>query len=154
MRVGRAAPGDASIVGALIARFFAEEDFAGDPAVVAARAAGFLEDDHNAAFLAWEGSDPVGVATVTTTFGFEMGRYAELEDLFVVPEQRRRGVARALVDAAVAWAGSTGCSVVEIVVTPDGDERHGLGAWYRTVGFTETGRRILHRFTAETAGGE
>ena len=154
MTVGRAGPRDASIVGALIARFFSEEDFVGELAVVAARAAGFLEDDHNAAFLAWEGSEPVGVATVTTTSGFEMGRYAELEDLYVVPEQRRRGVARALVDAAVVWAGSVGCSAMEIVVTPDGDERHGLGAWYRSIGFAETARRILQRFTAEAAEGE
>jgi aminoglycoside 6'-N-acetyltransferase I len=150
MRVGRAEPGDAPVVGALIARFFVEEGFAGESAVVGARAAGFLDDAHNAAFLAWEGSEPVGVATVTTTFGFEMGRYAELEDLYVVPGQRRRGVARALVEAAVAWAGSVGCSVVEIVVTPDGEERHGLSGWYRSIGFAETGRRILHRFTAES----
>ena len=143
MEISRAGPGDAGTLAALVARFFAEEGFDASPDEIRRRAAIFLVEPANAAFLAWEGGVARGVATATSGFGFESGRYAEIEDLYVLPDRRRRGVARALIGAALAWCRERGCTEVEIVVTPDGDARHRLGAWYRGLGFTETGRRIL-----------
>ena len=143
MEIRRAEPGDADALAALLTRFFAEEGFAASAAEIRARAEVFLAEAANAAFLAFEDGTPSGVATVTTGFGFETGRQAEIEDLYVLPDRRRRGAARGLIAAALAWCRARGCIDVEVVVTPEGDARHGLGGWYRGLGFTETGRRIL-----------
>jgi len=145
MEIRRASPGEAEVLAALLARFFVEEGFAAPSAEIRARADVFLAEQANAAFLAREESLPVGAATVTSGFGFETGRQAEIEDLYVLPGWRRRGVARALIDAALAWCRDRGCADVEVVVTPEGEARHGLGAWYRSLGFTDTGRRIHRR---------
>jgi len=142
MEIRRAAPGDAPVLAALLARFFAEEGFATSAGEIRRRADTFLAEAANAAFLALEGETPIGTATVTTGFGFETGRQAEIEDLYVLPDRRRQGVARALIGAALSWCRDRGCADVEVVVTPEGDASHGLGAWYRSLGFADTGRRI------------
>jgi aminoglycoside 6'-N-acetyltransferase I len=113
--------------------------------VARARTEPFLAEPGNAVFMALEDGRLVGVATVTTGFGFETGCYAEVEDLYVEPEQRGRGLAVALLDAAFAWCRSEGCAEVEVVVTPDAEARHGLGEWYRRQGFADTGRMIYSR---------
>ena len=143
MEIRRALPADAEPVAALLTRFFAEEGFAASAAEIRERADVFLAEAANAAFLAFEDGTTAGVATVTTGFGFEAGRQAEIEDLYVLPDRRRRGVARGLIDAALAWCRQRECTDAEVVVTPEGDARHGLGGWYRGLGFAETGRRIL-----------
>ncbi|OFW53694.1 MAG: hypothetical protein A2V75_08225 [Actinobacteria bacterium RBG_16_70_17] len=145
MEIRRALPADADPLATLLARFLAEEGFAASAAEIRERADVFLAEAANAAFLAFEDGTPAGAATVTTGFGFETGRQAEIEDLYVLPDRRRRGVARGLIDAALAWCRERGCADVEVVVTPEGDARHGLGARYRGLGFDETGRRILSR---------
>ena len=48
-----------------------------------------------------------------------------------------------MIDAALAWCRQRECTDAEVVVTPEGDARHGLGGWYRGLGFAETGRRTL-----------
>jgi GNAT superfamily N-acetyltransferase len=72
----------------------------------------------------------VAVATVTTAFGFEVGRYAEMEDLYVLPEHRRQGWATQLVDAAIDWWRRRGCAELEVVVTREGQRAHRLVEWY------------------------
>lgn len=141
--IRQARRGDAETVASLVARFFAEEGFATPSADVAVRAERFLAEPANAAFLAFVGDTAVGVATVTTAFGFETGAYAELEDLYVLPDHRGRGLATGLIEAVARWCEARGCSDVEVVVTPEGDDARGLGAWYRSLGFDDTGRRIL-----------
>lgn len=145
VRVRPATPGDADAVTALVAEFFAAEGFATDAAVVRERVPRFLATGANAAFLAFEGDVPVGVATLTTAFGLETGHYAEIEDLYVVPDHRGRGVARRLLDACVAECERRGCADVEIVVTPAGEAAYGLRAFYGALGWVDTGRVILER---------
>jgi GNAT superfamily N-acetyltransferase len=127
----------------VISRFFAEEGFAVPQAVVAERAALFLRQPNNTAFLAVGGEGVVGVVTVTTSFGFEAGWCAEIEDLYVLPGHRRTGLGSHLLAAALGWCRERGCSKAEIIVTSDGDARHGLRAWYLARGFTDGGRRLL-----------
>ena len=151
--IRRATAADTDELAGIVTRFFAEEGFPGEPAELWDRAGRFLSEPANAAFLASENGEVVGVATVTTTFGFEVGRYAELEDLYVVPAHRSSGVASGLIEAAVAWCRSRECSIVEVVVTPDGDLRHDLTGWYLRRGFSDGGRRILWRhLNGEPAG--
>ena len=138
-----ASPSDGAAFGGLISRFFAEEGFAAPPAVVAERIGRFLEQPGNAAFLAFDGDLAVGVATVTTSYGLEVGWCAEIEDLYVLPDRRRAGLGGLLLGAALAWCRERGCSKAEIIVTPDGDTRHGLSGWYAARGFSDGGRRLL-----------
>ena len=143
--IRHASAADAAPVAELISRFFQEEGFDVPPEAVRQRADVFLSEAANAVFLAEQEGVAVGVATVTTVFGFETGRYAEVEDLYVLPAHRGRGVAAALLDAALAWCRSRGCSDVEVVVTPEAEQRHGLLDWYHRRGWVNTGRLILVR---------
>jgi GNAT superfamily N-acetyltransferase len=70
----------------------------------------------------------LGFATTTSR-----ERTLELEDLFVDPEWRRRGVARALVNDAVAKAEREGVNRIKVLAN-----RHAL-AFYEAVGFAEDG---------------
>jgi GNAT superfamily N-acetyltransferase len=127
----------------LLTRFFAEEGFAGDEAAVASRLEALRRDPHHWAALALDGEGrPVGVVTVTTMLYVEWGRMAEVGDLYVLPEHRGRGIARALVRAAVDWSRGLGCSAVEVVTTPEGEAAHGLSRFYEALGFARTGRTI------------
>ncbi|HZD77389.1 MAG TPA: GNAT family N-acetyltransferase [Acidobacteriaceae bacterium] len=127
----------------LLVRFFAEEGFAGDEVAIASRFDVLRRDPHHWAALALhEDGHPVGIVTVTTMLYVEWGRMAEIGDLYVLPEHRDHGIARALVEAAVTWSRGQGCSAVEVVMTPAGEASHGLSRFYKTLGFAETGRTI------------
>jgi ribosomal protein S18 acetylase RimI-like enzyme len=68
------------------------------------------------------------------------GDHAELEDLFVAPEQMRRGIARALVADAVGRMRSVGVARIDVTANEH------AAAFYDAVGFVTTG-------TAETEFG-
>ena len=61
-----------------------------------------------------------------------------LERLAVLPDWRRRGFGKALVEHMIAEAGKLGCSTVRIGVIADQAE---LKEWYRGFGFVETETR-------------
>ncbi len=129
----------------LIRRFFAGEGFTTPPDTIARRTPEVLSNDRNAVFLAFDEDTPIGIATVTTRFGFESGRLAEIEDLFVIPERRGHGVATSLLGESMLWCRQEGYEELEVVVTPEEAERQSyLVAWYGRLGFSDTGRRVLH----------
>ncbi len=134
---------DSESAAALLERFFAEEGFATPPDLIRSRLIQVLDDATSAVFLAWEGDAAVGVATVTTSVGIELGRSAELDDLYVLPEARGRGIAGGLIPAVRAWCDERRVTTLSIVMTPEGQEAHDLAAFYRKRGFHDTGRRIL-----------
>lgn len=74
----------------------------------------------------------------------ETDRVAYLEGWFVVPEARRQGIGRALVEAAEAWGRAQGCtefaSDTQIDNTVSATAHHALG-------FTETDRIRTFRKT-------
>lgn len=90
---------------ALIPLFDAYRQFYKKPSdLLAARA--FLRDkfDHGESviFLAWDGARPVGFTQLFPSFSsVSMARTFLLNDLFVAPSHRRRGVGALLLDAAV-----------------------------------------------------
>ena len=127
----------------LLEKFFAEEGFHTPQAKIGAELVELIGASSSVVFLARQGERPVGVATVTTTRGIELGMSAELEDLYVVPEARGMGVAACLIEAVKDWCRSRGCSLVAVVVTPEGQAAHDLVAYYRRQGFEETGRTLL-----------
>jgi GNAT superfamily N-acetyltransferase len=129
----------------LIERFFQEEGFHTPPGQIPVQLLGLLQDPESSVFLArWNGR-AVGVVTVTTTEGIELGLSAEMEDLYVLPEMRRTGVGRALIEAVADWCRQRGCSLVSVIVTPEGQAAHNLISYYRSRGFQETGRTVLFR---------
>lgn len=127
----------------LLQRFFREEGFdtSTDEMLVSLRAV--LTNPHNAVFLAWRGDEAVGVATASTSLGVELGRVAELDDLYVSPDARRNGVAGQLIAAVRDWGRRAGCTRVQLVVTPEGDAAHHLVDFYQRRGFVNTGRVVL-----------
>jgi aminoglycoside 6'-N-acetyltransferase I len=127
----------------LLECFFAEEGFQIPAAQMRTRLEKMLKDDGSAVFLAWFGDEAVGVATVTTSSGIELGLSAELEDLYILPEARRSGVGGALIASVKDWCRARGCTLVSVVVTPEGQVAHNLIEYYHRRGFEETGRSLM-----------
>lgn len=63
-------------------------------------------------------------------------RCAHLYAMWVAPEARRRGVGRALVDAAMRWSRFAGAGSLALKVT---DRAPAAAAMYRALGFVDTG---------------
>jgi GNAT superfamily N-acetyltransferase len=85
--------------------------------------------------VATDGVDgpPVGFATTVPVLRGGAGSTLELEDLFVDPPQRRRGVARLLVDDVLAGARGCGAHCVEVDANPH------ARAFYEAEGFVAVG---------------
>jgi len=99
-RVRRLRPGDDTAAAAeLLVRFFEEEAFETPAEVIRQRAAQMAAIDACGLFIAEAAHSALGVATVSLEFGIEFGWSAEIGDLYVVPEWRRKGVSRALLRA-------------------------------------------------------
>jgi GNAT superfamily N-acetyltransferase len=129
----------------LLRRFFAEEGFGAPEARQRAGLAAMLADPHCAVFLAWlPGADrAVGIATASWSPSVEYERAAEMDDLYVVPAERGRGIAAALIDAVTAWCRSQGCRTLLVTVAPDGELSHGLTGFYTRRGFVDEFRTLL-----------
>lgn len=102
-----------------------------------------LDSNDAAIFLAEQMGVCVGVATVYAIPQIRKARYcAEIEEMYVVPEYRGKGVAEHLVDAVVAWARQKGMKEVRL---ESGARLKRAHAFYEKIGFELTGRayRIL-----------
>lgn len=74
--------------------------------------------------------------------GMRTSPVAFLEAIYVAPAARRRGVARALVTQARAWARTRGCSEIASDALLDNEASH---AMHRALGFVETRRVVFFR---------
>lgn len=85
---------------------------------------------------------PVGVAVISYRLNVSTaGLFASIEDLYVVPDFRRQGVGRALIEAGGGRCAARGVSYVEAQVE-DGE----AAAFYEALGYEpETGVRVLSR---------
>ena len=94
LEVRRARQSDAAALIKLFRRFYREERF---PRAAIARVprtlAAVLRRNDTPVFVAEAGGRIIGAAAMSTAYGLEVGLYGELEDIYVLPEWRRCGVA-------------------------------------------------------------
>jgi diamine N-acetyltransferase len=69
-----------------------------------------------------------------------------LERLAVLPDYRRRGFGKALVDHAIFHASQSGAKRIEIGIIAD---HHELKDWYSRIGFVETGKATFKHLPFE-----
>jgi aminoglycoside 6'-N-acetyltransferase I len=74
--------------------------------------------------------------------GTDFSPVAFLEGIYVVPEARRRGTARALVAAAERWAINKGCREFASDAAIENELSHTM---HRALGFEETKRAVFFR---------
>jgi GNAT superfamily N-acetyltransferase len=89
------------------------------PGDAVARAVDGLLADHSSGFvlIAQQGGMTVGVAYVSFVWTLERGgKSAWLEELYVVPESRNRGIGTGLLAAVLEKAGAAGCAAVDLEV--------------------------------------
>jgi ribosomal protein S18 acetylase RimI-like enzyme len=96
-------------------------------------------------FVAVDGGSIVGVVSVHVSRSLEYDGDAAKISAVVVDERRRgTGVGRALIDAAEAEARRRDCEVLWLTTA---EHRAGAHAFYRALGFEETGRRFARLLT-------
>ncbi|MEM7652683.1 MAG: GNAT family N-acetyltransferase [Pseudomonadota bacterium] len=136
---------------ALLGQFYREEGFDPDPTSLSAKLSAFLADpERNTMLLAFIGTTPIGFSTVSVSLSLEFGRFAEIDDLYVLPDYRGGGHGKQLLEAAWQWATETArCACVSIVVTPEAEAAHGLVGFYGKYGFKDSRRHILYRDTEQ-----
>lgn len=84
-----------------------------------------------------------GFALTTDRVVLESGVVAELQDLYVQPAYRGKGIGSALIASALRWAQSRSAAMLEIVVAANGRDVGDLQAFYARRGFSDERRRIL-----------
>jgi GNAT superfamily N-acetyltransferase len=136
---------DCASAASLLICFFSEEGFETPEAVIRANTVRMVELEVCGLFLAEAEGMAIGVATLSLDFGIEFGWSGEMGDLYVLPEWRGRGVARALVRALEAFARDKGASGYQVTVTAFAQDAHDLQAYYRTLGFASEGRTIFFK---------
>ncbi|WP_431957846.1 GNAT family N-acetyltransferase [Nocardia lijiangensis] len=143
--VRAAGPVDLSAVLALAVAFYSEDGFATGEPELRGNLATLLASPAARVAVAHSADRLLGFAVTTTSFGLESGLVAELEDLFVVPAARRRGLAGQLIEDSVGWARERGCRCLELVIAPNGRDVGHLFAYYLARGFHNDGRRLISR---------
>lgn len=135
---------DAPAVLSLLAAQLAEHRIAIDGDRLASAIAAVLSDGGLGRLLvaAVEG-EIVGVAYVSFTFTLEHGgRVAWLEELYVTPSRRGRGIGRALLGRVLDLARSERCHAVDLEVDEDHQR---VAALYERHGFEPLPRRRMSR---------
>ena len=105
---------------------------------------GLREQPTLVVFLAYDGDDPVGIATCFRGFStFAARPLINIHDLAVLPSHRGRGIGRRLLETVEQQARSSGCCKVTLEVQEDNRRARRL---YQAAGFAQT-------VYAEGAGG-
>ncbi len=113
-------------------------------------ARGLIEDQNasTAVFLAFAEGRAVAVGLAEVVLrrdyvnGCESSPVAFLEGVYVAPDHRRRGIARALVETAAGWGRAVGAGEFASDALLDNEASH---AFHRALGFEETERVVYFR---------
>lgn len=143
VRVERAAPRDRSDVERLIAAYHASEGIVPHPERIAWAVDGRLRNSSPGVLLvAREREAVVGVALAVYAPSAELGRVLVVQDFFVDPSARRRGVGRALATRLLDEAKAMGIDRIDLEILP-GNEA--AAAFWTSLGFTTEGRTVYAR---------
>jgi ribosomal protein S18 acetylase RimI-like enzyme len=127
---------------ALMTSFYAEADFP-LPAAPATRAFETLVADPRlgGVLLATEGGEAVGHAVLTLSFSMEYGGLrAFVDDLYVSPAARARGVGYALLCAVRSECAARGVRALHVEVGPENGQARRL---YARAGYVDSGHLLL-----------
>jgi GNAT superfamily N-acetyltransferase len=120
MDIRIATPSDLDDVTRLLAAQLAEHAIALDDGALRGAIRGPMEVPGRGAFLIARDGAPLGAAYVSYTWSLEHGgKSAWLEELYVVPSERSRGIGGRLLEAAIALARREGCAAVDLEVEED-----------------------------------
>ena len=131
--IHRAGVEDAADVAQLLHDFNAEYDDPTPPVpVLAERVRELLTEESIAVLLT--GKPPLGIALFRTRSSlWSTANDVYLEELYVVPEHRRKGIGRALLEAAIKAAREAGANHFELTTGEDDTEARSL---YESCGMT------------------
>lgn len=120
LEIRQATSADIAVLVDLMADFYAEADFALDRDWAARSFTALLADpQRNAAWIAWLAGKPVGHAVLCARHSMEFGGLdGSIDDLYVRPAARRRGIARALLERLIAHARAQGVLALHVEVAP------------------------------------
>ena len=139
IRVAPAAAAERSIVADLMTRQLAEHEILISPEALLAAIDGVLLDERRGLMLlAKHDRLAVGVAYVSFTWSLEHGgKSSWLEELYVLPEWRSRGIGASMLSAAIEEARLRGCAAVDLEVESAHERAAHL---YARSGFTRHAR--------------
>ena len=139
---------DRSIVADLLGRQFGEHDIAIHREALLSAIDGVLADERRGILLlARHDAEAIGVAYVSFTWSLEHGgKSAWLEELYVLPQWRGRGIGGSMLDSVLEEARRRGCAAVDLEV----DSAHARASHlYARHGFARHSRarwvKILNR---------
>ena len=128
----------------LMREFYAEAGYALDEEWAKASFSALLEDDAlGSVWVACFDSQPAGYVVLTVRFAMESGGLdGYIDDLFIRPGSRGRGLSRAALDALVAECGRRGVLALHVEVGRDNEVAQTL---YRSYGLKpyDDGRQVL-----------
>jgi len=90
-----------------------------------------------------------GLASTTIRISAGGGCSAEIEEIWVQPSARGRGIGAMLLRGAVAECQRRGIESIELRVTPD-DEEVGIPTFYTKQGFRHGGR-LIYEYAGDSA---
>lgn len=139
MRIEMAEAADVRAVVSLLAAQFSEHGIDRSAEALSAAVLDLLSEAARGTILLAYDPDPVGVAVLAYTWTLEHGGLvAWLDELFVVPERRGRGLGQALLRCALDVAREKACRAVELEVDSDHARAEHL---YEREGFAVLSRR-------------
>jgi GNAT superfamily N-acetyltransferase len=139
IQVAPPAARERSIVADLMTRRLAEHEIPISPEALLAAIDGVLVDERRGLLLlAKHDRQAVGVAYVSFTWSLEHGgKSSWLEELYVLPEWRSRGIGASMLAAAIEEARLRGCAAVDLEVESAHERAAHL---YARSGFTRHSR--------------
>jgi ribosomal protein S18 acetylase RimI-like enzyme len=131
--VRRAEPADAEAIGRLLHDFNTEyEQETPAPEKIAERLRPLLAEDETVVLLAGDGPDGLALMRFRPSIWIERLE-CYLGELYVVPDKRRQGIGRALMDEVFAVARARGAGHIELNTSDDDVAARAL---YEKLGFT------------------
>jgi GNAT superfamily N-acetyltransferase len=128
---------DAALVAKLLRAFFSHEGR--EVAHLRQNVEAILEDPGRGFFTL---AGDRGVATTTIRISAGGGCSAEIEEIWVQPSARGRGIGAQLLRSAIGECRRRGIDSIELRVTPD-DQEIGIPTFYAKQGFHDHGRLIF-----------